>query len=207
MNTNYFEVTCIRTLDEFIDFTLRISKIRSNLSYFNFTKTDISTKKDEIDLQTLFAFIKIVLYSIVILLCFIGNALILLIVCFKKSMKKSTNFFICNLAICDLAILFSCIWVQILETVNRFWILGQTFCKVNSYLQMVSIISTVLTLLAISCERYIGILHPIKAKQLNKSVYYVSIALIWTISLTAAVPILKYRTYTERQWLGTMKSL
>ena len=186
---------CIK---DFKLFTENLDLVRKSVSYYNFTRISQGSENDSQNWPGYY--IKIVMYVIVILMSLIGNLLVIFIICLNKFMRKSTNFFILNLAICDLAILFSCIWVQILLTINKFWILGKAFCKINSFLQMVSIISSVLTLSMISCDRYIGIVHPLKSKKSSKRNYYYIIAAIWIVSVIISLPTYMYRTYTERIW-------
>ena len=50
--------------------------------------------------------IKILLYLIMILAGLAGNLLIIIVILLNKFMKNPTNYFILNLALCDLAILF-----------------------------------------------------------------------------------------------------
>ena len=138
----------------------------------------------------------------------IGNLFIIFVICFDKSKRKSTNLFIFNLAICDLAVLISCTCVQLLMSINNYWLFGEFFCKLNSFLQMISVLASVLTLLMISCDRYIGILHPFKSKvYAKKRYYYLSIGLIWLISILISLPTYHYRNYHEREWLDFIEPM
>ena len=194
------KMNCIKNLEEFNDLSKNVETYRIKLSYYNFTKTSKSSITDGYKNLLVGQYIKIILYIIVMLISLIGNLLIIFVIIFNKFMRKSTNFFILNLAICDLAILFSCMWVQIIFSVSKYWLWGELFCKINSFLQMVSIIASVLTLSLISCDRYIGILHPLKSKIITKKSYYFLIASIWIVSIIISIPTYVYRTYTERKW-------
>ena len=190
---------CIESFEEFQEYTKKIGEVRTYISFTNFTKI----RKQEIDSNDLFITnIKILSYLGIMLISLIGNSLIILIICCNRFMRKSTNYFILNLAICDLAILFSCMWIQLILTkYDNTWLLGELFCKINSFLQMVSIIASVLTLSLISCDRYIGIVHPLKSKIITSEIsYYFIIAAIWIISIIISIPTFIYRTYTERKW-------
>ena len=192
-------MNCIKNLEEFNELSKNVENYRTQLSYYNFTHLTESLNDSFKSLHVVHI-IKIILYIIVMLISLIGNLLIIFVIIFNKFMRKSTNFFILNLAICDLAILFSCMWVQIIFSVSKYWLWGELFCKINSFLQMVSIIASVLTLSLISCDRYIGILHPLKSKIITKKSYYFLIASIWIISIIISIPTYVYRTYTERKW-------
>ncbi|XP_071449953.1 gastrin/cholecystokinin type B receptor-like [Hetaerina americana] len=71
------------------------------------------------------------------------------------------------------------------------WTMGVFLCKFVYYMQNVSTICSVLTLTAISLERYYAIVHPMKAKYTCTVGQATKIVLgIWVASLLLAVPIL-----------------
>lgn len=193
MNFNSIPI-CIRNIHEYIELTKQVEEVRVKMSYFNFT--------NDFEISSSFKWpklLKLSLYIIFIIFAIIGNLLIILVISFNRFMRKPTNYFILNLAVCDLAIVFSCMWVQIVLTFNKFWALGEFFCKLNTFLQMVSIIASVLTLSSISLDRYFGIAHPFKTIITKKRSYYI-IASIWIVSILISIPSYMYRTYTERKW-------
>lgn len=193
MNFNSNSI-CIRSIGEYIELTKQVEEARVRMSYFSFTNDlEISSS------LTWLKFSKITLYIIFIILAIFGNLLIILVISFNNFMRKPTNYFILNLAVCDLAIVFSCMWVQVVLTLNKFWTLGKFFCKFNTFLQMVSIIASVLTLASISCDRYFGIAHPFKTIITKKRSFCI-ITSIWTFSILISIPSFIYRTYTERKW-------
>lgn len=186
-------ITCINNINELNELTKNVEKMRITMSFYNFTVNN------NIESNWFKNLTKISLYILSMLIALVGNLLIILVICFNRFMRKSTNYFILNLAVCDLAIVLSCMWVQVALTINKFWILGEIFCKLNSYMQMVSIIASVLTLTVISCDRYFGIAHPLKARITSKRTSFF-ICLIWLIAIIISVPSYIYRTYTERKW-------
>ncbi len=209
MENNPFELSCIQNLKQFNEFINNIDQIRHFLSYFNFSKfTNKHVENDNTIFEDFFMSMKLILYSVVILVSLIGNLFIIVVICFDKSKRKSTNLFIFNLAICDMAILISCTCVQLLMSIKNYWIFGEVFCKLNSFLQMVSVLASVLTLLMIACDRYIGILHPFKIKLYGKNgYYYLAIGLIWVISISISIPTYYYRKYQEREWLDFVEPM
>jgi hypothetical protein len=203
-NTNYNKYfdygNCIGSFEEFNELSKKIEQVRTYLSFSNFSKVYENDRDTKYEI--LIEYIKITLYILLMMISIFGNLIVIFIICCNKFMRKSTNFFILNLAICDLAILFSCMWVQmILTQYNNTWPLGELFCKFNSFSQMVSIIASVLTLSLISCDRYIGIVHPLKSKIITSKIsYYLIIAAVWIVSILISIPTFIYRTYTERKW-------
>jgi hypothetical protein len=202
MENNPFELSCIQNIKQFNEFIKNIDQIRNYLSYFNFSKfTNKNSENDNTIYEDFLLTVKLILYSIVILVSLVGNLFIIVVICCDRSKRKTTNLFIFNLAICDMAIMISCTCVQLLMSIKHYWIFGELFCKLNSFLQMISVLASVLTLLMIACDRYIGILHPFKSKvYIKKNYYFLAIGLIWIISILISLPTYHYRRYQERQW-------
>ena len=96
--------SCIETFEEFQEYSKKVEEVRTFLSFLNFTIKQKEKNPNELIIVNT----KIVLYIAAMLISLIGNSLIILIICCNRFMRKSTNYFILNLAICDLAILFSC---------------------------------------------------------------------------------------------------
>lgn len=216
LNSECLNITSLSELDTFIkeyesllvNISYHYSKIKIHYteSYFSNESADsnetsaIYEANNSESVALIIAIIKISLYAIMILVGLVGNVLIILVICLNKFMKNSTNYFILNLAICDLAIIFSCVWIQIFLVLSENWLLGEIFCKVNSYMQMVSLVASVLSLSAVSCNRYFGIMHPLRAKTASGKSYVFIIPIIWTISLIVSLPSFIYRTYREVKW-------
>lgn len=99
-------------------FKLHIEEIIKLISYKNFTGREKSSEAMYIDV------IKASLYIIQICIALFGNSLIIAVICFNRFLWKPTNYYILNLAICDLAIVLSCMWVQIVIGFNENWVLG-----------------------------------------------------------------------------------
>lgn len=222
-NTECLNITSLTELEEFIteyesllvNISYHYSKLKIHFntdSFMNETNTDahltppvnndtivFERQKDRSN-PVLVALIKIFLYVTMIVIGVVGNFLIILVIYANKSMKNATNFFMLNLALCDLAILVSCGWIQIVVVLSENWILGEIFCKVNSYMQMVSLIASVLSLTAVSCNRFFGIMFPLRAKTGSGKSYLIIIPIIWLMALLVALPSFIYRTYREVSW-------
>ena len=164
-------MNCIRNLDQLINY---LERYRLSISYFDRVKNNANinlVEQSSVDQVKSFilSYILPFLYIVLMIVSLVGNLMIILVILYSKSMKKSTSMFMFNLALCDLSILFSCIWVQIPLNLNEYWVLGQAYCKINSYMQMVSIISSVLTLVMIACDRFIGIMYPFTSRLIGNN--------------------------------------
>jgi hypothetical protein len=197
-NLNLSNKFCVQNLEEYNELIKSIERTRHAMSFLNFTTNSDYSKSLEQNLVT--NWMKIVLYLVTILIALIGNLLILFLICFSRRFKKkSANYFILNLTLCDLAIIFSCMWVQIVLTLSKNWILGEIFCKLNSFMQMVSVVASVLTLALISFDRYLGIIYPLRPGITTRMAQALILS-VWLLAIAISIPCFIYRTYTERKW-------
>ena len=192
------QIGCLRTLDEAL--YAYMSASRNKLSYTDFT-SQLLTKNDNRQHAHSLSFVglRIALYTIAMMASLVGNVLVILIIVCNRFMHKSTNYFVLNLAVYDLVIVASCMWVQIVSNVSRDWTLGSLFCKINSYMQMVSILASVFTLMALSCSRFVAVMYPFKAHLSHRSTF-LCIFSIWILSAFIALPAIYYRSSSEQHW-------
>ncbi|CAL1526978.1 unnamed protein product, partial [Lymnaea stagnalis] len=129
----------------------------------------------------------------------IGNFLVVYaIVCDRKMRASVTNLLITNLALADLIIMVFGIPEIIQFMMNRGWILESLLCKANRFILVVSLYASVMTLVSICIERYVGIVHPIKAHILCSRVRIaLVVAFIWPLSIAAGTPTLLFNEMEE----------
>ncbi|CAH1153580.1 unnamed protein product [Phaedon cochleariae] len=138
----------------------------------------------------------LIVYSITFILGLVGNILMIFITFKYRRMKSVTNVFLASLASSDLILITVCIPVKIAKLFSYTWQMGAVVCKGIHYMQYVSAICSVLTLTAISIERYYAIVHPMKAKYIcTISQAKKIILLIWIVSILLATPTLKVQIH------------
>ncbi|XP_069170111.1 uncharacterized protein [Procambarus clarkii] len=122
-----------------------------------------------------------------------GNAIVMWIVIAHRRMRTVTNYFLVNLSVADLMMsVFNCIF-NFIYMLHSDWPFGSTYCTISNFLANVTISASVFTLMAISLDRYIAIVRPLKPR-MTKSEALKTIVVIWVSSLTLAVPCLLYST-------------
>lgn len=130
-----------------------------------------------------------IMYGIVFLVALFGNGLVCFIVQTSPRMKTVTNYFIVNLAVGDILLTLFCVPFSFVPMlVLRYWPFGAVMCKVVNYSQAVSVLVSAYTLLAISVDRYMAIMHPLKPR-LGKTAAKMVVAGVWIGALTTAAPI------------------
>uniref|UniRef100_A0A914XSP5 G-protein coupled receptors family 1 profile domain-containing protein n=1 Tax=Plectus sambesii TaxID=2011161 RepID=A0A914XSP5_9BILA len=133
----------------------------------------------------------VLLFSALILLAVGGNLTVIWIVLRHKRMRTVTNYFLLNLAIADASI--SVFNLGFSWTFNLYyvWIFGYAYCVFNNFMGIVPTCASVFTMVVMSCDRYVAIVHPLR-KRLSKKKTISIIVLIWVLALTCGVPMLLY---------------
>ncbi|KAF7995618.1 hypothetical protein HCN44_006725 [Aphidius gifuensis] len=140
----------------------------------------------------------LVVYSITFCLGLTGNLVIIAsTLCPKLRPLPSTptNIFLGGLASADLILITFCIPVKIAKLFSYTWTMGLFLCKSVHYMQSVSAICSVLTLTAMSVERYYAIVHPMRAQYTCTISQARRIVMVtWAASFLLAIPML----FTQR---------
>lgn len=130
-----------------------------------------------------------------------GNLLVILSVQFDARMRRSlTNQLIVRVGTCDLIILIFNIpdLIQFVSSTNGNWILDQYSCKFIRTVLVLAQYSSVLTMCALTIERFIGIVYPLRAKFLEEKKHVLFITLfVWLFSLICTSPNLIYLQIVE----------
>uniref|UniRef100_A0AC35U3M9 G_PROTEIN_RECEP_F1_2 domain-containing protein n=1 Tax=Rhabditophanes sp. KR3021 TaxID=114890 RepID=A0AC35U3M9_9BILA len=137
--------------------------------------------------------IYLMLYFIIFVVAVTGNTLVVYVVMTKKSMQTVTNIFITNLAISDLLVNFTSLWLTPLYTFMGHWIWGGWLCYGLPLFQGTSIFISTLTLTAIALDRYFVICHHGTVKvnatdHISMHVCVGIITVIWAFSLLLVMP-------------------
>ncbi|XP_048762698.1 orexin receptor type 2-like [Ostrea edulis] len=133
----------------------------------------------------------------IILFCsgLIGNTLVCYVIYTCHHMQTFVNMFIFNLAVADFLVILVCLPSTMMADVTETWYLGETMCKVVPFLQTTSVTVSVLTLSAISVERYFAICKPWTRRLSRRFILRIIIA-IWFIGIVVSIPDLVYYSVT-----------
>lgn len=105
------------------------------------------------------------MYIIIFLTAVIGNGIVCFIVQSSPRMRTVTNYFIVNLAVGDMLMALFCIpFSSISLFVLNYWPFGEILCRFVNYSQAVSVLVSAYTLVAISMDRYIAIMWPLRPR-------------------------------------------
>ena len=121
-----------------------------------------------------------------------GNPLVLAVVWEKKTMRKTINFFIANMALSDL--IFTLVYIPRVVTILSLgykWLVhglaGLIFCHMVSSLVEITVIVSVLTIVAISVDRFLAVTFPLRSFVTAKICAF-AISAAWLIAISVKIP-------------------
>lgn len=146
-----------------------------------------------------FYYIRLVCYVIIFIVGVVGNILVCLVVCRQRKMKNVTNYFIFNLAVSDLFVLLICIPFDFGEIVTGNFPYGAVMCRLIYPLQTMAATASVGTLVAISLNRFMAVVYPLRPQLQTRDAKKV-IGIIWVFALALVSP---YIAVLEMNAAGT----
>ncbi|KAB1284163.1 Growth hormone secretagogue receptor type 1 [Camelus dromedarius] len=119
-----------------------------------------------------------------------GNLLTMLVVSRFRELRTTTNLYLSSMAFSDLLI-FLCMPLDLVRLWQyRPWNFGDLLCKLFQFVSESCTYATVLTITALSVERYFAICFPLRAKVvITKGRVKLVILVIWAVAFCSAGPI------------------
>ncbi|XP_072310936.1 dopamine receptor D4 related sequence isoform X2 [Eucyclogobius newberryi] len=127
-----------------------------------------------------------------IIVIILGNILVCLSVLTERSLKTATNYFIFSLAVADLllAVLVLPLYVYS-EFMGGIWTLSTSICDALMTMDVMLCTASILNLCAISVDRYIAVVVPLKYNRNQFSVRQLAlITATWALSFGVASPVI-----------------
>ncbi|XP_054165202.1 substance-K receptor-like [Oppia nitens] len=152
-----------------------------------------------------------------------GNlAVICLILKLRPLRRSPVNLFILNMALADLLTTLFCPWIALVDNIYQIYVLGSFFCRLDGFIKILCLLTSVFSLMTISIDRYIAIClpnfrlccccgsssgqqHQQQYRRLNKRHSYIIIAGIWLVAIILSAPLIVWRSYRQRQWLDFLE--
>ncbi|AWP17088.1 putative delta-type opioid receptor-like [Scophthalmus maximus] len=128
-------------------------------------------------------------YSVVFVVGFIGNCLVMyVIIRYVQKMKTATNIYIFNLALAD-ALVTTTMPFQSTDYLLNTWPFGEVVCKVFISIDYYNMFTSIFTLTMMSVDRYVAVCHPVKALDFRTPIKAKMINVcIWILSSAAGIP-------------------
>ncbi|XP_027499393.1 alpha-1B adrenergic receptor [Corapipo altera] len=173
---------------------LKVSALNNgNFSANNSNET--ATNLDSPALATSRAIIVGLILGAFILFAIIGNILVILSVACNRHLRIPTNYFIINLAIADLLLSFTVLPFSATLEVLGYWVLGRIFCDIWAAVDVLCCTASILSLCAISIDRYIGVRYSLQYPTLvTRRRAILALLGVWILSMVISIgPLLGWK--------------
>ncbi|XP_010896453.1 type-1 angiotensin II receptor [Esox lucius] len=119
----------------------------------------------------------------------IGNSMVVAVIYRYMKLKTVANVFVLNLAVSDLTFLATLpMWATFTASGYQ-WPFGGFLCKAAAGLVMFNLYSSIFFLTALSIDRYLAIVHPMRSRQCRTVLYArITCVLVWLAALLLSVP-------------------
>ncbi|XP_050691500.1 growth hormone secretagogue receptor type 1-like [Eriocheir sinensis] len=135
----------------------------------------------------------------------LGNMVVPVLVVRDRELRAaSTSIFIVNLVAADLLVLVVCLPTLLSELYAppSVWVLPPSMCKVVPYVEYTVAHASMLTILAISVERYRAICHPLTAAATcSRARAAFACLLVWVLATCITSPVIALTEYTYVQYI------
>ena len=135
------------------------------------------------------AYVVPILFGVIFVVGLVGNGTLIYTVIRNREMRTVPNIFIVSLALGDLLLIL--VSVPFTATIYTFssWPYGEFVCKLNEFLQTLSLGVSVFTLTALSSDRYTVIVFPMRVHQESATRRTIAVAVgIWALACVLAIP-------------------
>ncbi|KPP68074.1 neuromedin-U receptor 1-like [Scleropages formosus] len=129
-------------------------------------------------------------YLIIFFVGAVGNLLTCTVIIRNKVMRTPTNYYLFSLAVSDLLVLLLGMPLEIYEMWSNYpFLLGKGGCYFKTFLFETVCFASILNVTALSVERYIAVVYPLKAKFVVTRRHAKRVILtVWAISVLCAIP-------------------
>ncbi|XP_062341718.1 type-2 angiotensin II receptor [Osmerus eperlanus] len=138
------------------------------------------------------------LYSIIFILGFVGNVLVVYVLCQKSNRKTVANTYIVNLALSDLFFLSSLPFWAVYYSFDYNWVFGRLMCKLCSSLLTLNVYASIYFITCMSVDRYRAIVYPLQSQSSrNLCQARVISGVIWLVAGLSTIPSMVFRDIHE----------
>ncbi|CAJ1060765.1 Hypothetical predicted protein [Xyrichtys novacula] len=130
------------------------------------------------------------IYLVIFAVGVVGNVLTCTVIARNKVMWTPTNYYLFSLAVSDLLVLLLGMPLELYELWQNYpFLLGRGGCYFKTFLFETVCLASILNVTALSVERYIAVVHPLRAKYVVTRTHAKRVILIvWGVSVLCALP-------------------
>uniref|UniRef100_A0A182VYP0 G-protein coupled receptors family 1 profile domain-containing protein n=1 Tax=Anopheles minimus TaxID=112268 RepID=A0A182VYP0_9DIPT len=163
---------------------------RFNLSAYSTVAGPTMSHDEELQTEMMVSTIVAIFFGLIGITGLLGNALVVLVVLSNPQMRSTTNLLIINLAIADLLFVVFCVPFTATDYVLSSWPFGDLWCKSVQYLIVVTAHASIYTLVLMSLDRFLAVVHPIASMVIRTEKNTVlAITILWVLIITTGLPV------------------
>ncbi|KAM9849907.1 endothelin receptor type B-like [Aulostomus maculatus] len=156
------------------------------------------------EIKYAFKYVNTIVSCLIFVVGIIGNSTLLRIIYKNKCMRNGPNVLIGSLALGDLLYIIIAIPINVFKLIVEDWPFGVYVCKLMPFIQKASVGITVLSLCALSIDRYHAVTSWSRVKGMGIPLWKaVEVTVIWLIAVVLAVPEALAFNMLEMPYRGT----
>ncbi|XP_041659528.1 neuromedin-U receptor 1-like, partial [Cheilinus undulatus] len=154
------------------------------LSEDEFLEGQLGLRKSPVFLPVCITYLTIFLVGV------LGNSLTCAVILRYRVMQTPTNYYLLSLAVSDLLVLLLGMPLELYEMWENYpFLLGEGGCYFKTFLFETVCFASILNVTALSVERYVAVVHPLKVKHMTTRAHVKRvILLLWVLSMLCAGP-------------------
>ncbi|NXH15337.1 NMUR1 protein, partial [Bucco capensis] len=131
-----------------------------------------------------------VIYLLIFVVGAVGNTLTCIVILRHRFMRTPTNYYLVSLAVSDLLVLLLGMPLELYDLWSNYpFLLGASGCYFKTLLFEAVCFASILNVTALSVERYIAVVHPLKAKYVVTRNHAKRVIItIWVLSVICSIP-------------------
>ncbi|XP_022247765.1 type-1B angiotensin II receptor-like [Limulus polyphemus] len=137
-------------------------------------------------------------YIITFIIGVTGNIVVIAVMTCDNSSRNVTSIFLVSLAVADLLLLVIYVPLDVAHYFVIQWDKDGTICKTAAYAETVSAFASVFNLMAVTLERFVVIVFPIKSRSLcTMGNCKQLVVVVWIVSLLLSLPVIASKSTEE----------
>ncbi|MEE6515438.1 hypothetical protein FKM82_024198 [Ascaphus truei] len=118
----------------------------------------------------------------------LGNILVILSVACHRHLQTVTHYFIANLAVADLLLMSMVLPFSAIFEIQGYWHFGRIFCNIWAAVDVLCCTASIMSLCAISIDRYIGVSYPLRYPSImTERRGLLALLCIWVLSFVISI--------------------
>ncbi|XP_052238375.1 thyrotropin-releasing hormone receptor-like [Dreissena polymorpha] len=173
-------------------FSTALYAYENNLTEQNSSKSEIHSPPEYIVISSS------IFYAIIFIVGIVGNILVVVVISCSRRMKTTVNKYLVNLCIADMLVILVCMPTALVDIFTKeVWVFDEFMCMLVPFLENAVAHASVLTITAITLERYRVVRYPLKSVDDNmRAVRWILLG-IWLFSAASCVPYIFITKYMD----------